>query len=155
MVEAAFLIGFAVLAETACRGMRMSGHEAVLFANDIFYQAFATRDLEALRELWAAEPVVTCIHPGWGPIFGRTAVLESFHAIFNGPNPPDVRCQAARAVLRGDTAYVLCYEHIDGQFLVATNIFTRSENQWRMIHHQAGPTATAPEVTEETPHAIN
>ena len=51
-------------------------HEAVLFANEAFYQAFAARDLAAMEEVWAHHCPVACIHPGWPPLHGRQAVNE-------------------------------------------------------------------------------
>ena len=133
----------------------MSGNEAVLFANEFFYRAFAGRDFAAICDAWAEEPGITCIHPGWNPVTGRTAVLESFRAILQGPNPPDVRCVNARAIVRGSTAYVLCHEELGGQYLVSTNIFTQVGNQWRMVHHQAGPAAAPPETIEDPPQPVN
>ena len=42
----------------------MSETAAVLFANDAFYLAFATRDLSAMEALWAKACPVACIHLG-------------------------------------------------------------------------------------------
>jgi hypothetical protein len=38
----------------------------------------------------------------------------------------------------GDAAYVICEERINGAVLIATNIFVREAEQWRLAHHQAG-----------------
>ena len=46
----------------------MSDEQAVLLANEAFYRAFTDRDEEAMRELWAVETEVVCIHPGWAPL---------------------------------------------------------------------------------------
>ena len=43
----------------------MADDEAVLFANEAFYRAFADRDVEAMDEVWAQGVPVACIHPGW------------------------------------------------------------------------------------------
>ena len=60
----------------------MSEHAAVNFANEAFYVAFSTRDLEAMDALWARQAPVTCIHPGWNALTGRDAVMESWHERF-------------------------------------------------------------------------
>lgn len=133
----------------------MSETEAVLFANEVFYRAFAARDMKALREIWADIPGVTCTHPGWNPLIGRVAVLESFRAILEGPNPPAVRCLAAQAFVTGASAYVLCHEEINGNYLTATNLFVRVERHWRMVHHHAGPAGGPPQTIEAAPQSIN
>ena len=43
----------------------------VLAANAAFYEAFDQRDMDAMERLWANQVPVCCIHPGWGPLFGR------------------------------------------------------------------------------------
>ncbi len=55
--------------------------DAVLFANEAFYRAFADRDIAAMEEIWASEAPVACIHPGWSPVIGRERVLASWRAI--------------------------------------------------------------------------
>ena len=122
--------------------------EAALFANDAFYNAFAKRNMAAMEELWALEAPVAVIHPGWQAVTGREDVMESWQAILEGPNPPDITCHGASAHLCGDFAYVLCYERVGGGFLVATNLFVREHGAWRMVHHQAGPTSIT-ELPEE------
>jgi ketosteroid isomerase-like protein len=127
----------------------MDEREAVLFANEAFYRAFADRDLAALAELWSRRHSVACIHPGWPPLFGRADVLQSWQAILSNPNAPAVLCRQARAMAYGDAAVVVCYEEINGRFLIASNAFVRENRIWRMIHHQAGPTSGRPEAEAE------
>lgn len=134
----------------------MSQHDAVLFANDAFYLAFRGRDMDAMSDIWAAGLPVTCIHPGWPPLFGREEVLESWAGIFSGDAPPEVVCHGATAHVYGETAAVICYEQLPDSYLIATNYFAREDGIWRIVHHQAGPTAgvPAPEAGEE-PKTVN
>lgn len=138
----------------------------VLALNRAFYAAFRARDLSSMDDLWAREHTVTCIHPGWLPLRGRQQVMASWRAIFgdeDGGSDPDsnarVRCASATAQVVGDTAIVLCDELFDeaeddGEptdddedgHLVATNIFTREDGEWRLLHHQAGPVAPSARV---------
>jgi hypothetical protein len=46
-------------------------------------------------------------------------------------------------------AYVHCFEEIDGNYLIATNIFVHEGRRWRLVHHQAGPTAENPPLVAE------
>lgn len=133
----------------------MSDIETLLFANEFFYRAFAGRNLKGLEEIWADAPTISCTHPGWNPVIGRIAVLESFRAIFQGPNPPDLRCLAPKTMILGDSAYVLCHEALAGHYLVATNIFVRQGRLWRLYHHHAGPGGNPPETAESAPGALN
>jgi hypothetical protein len=119
--------------------------EAVLFANEAFYQAFAGRDIDAMDRLWARGGPVACIHPGWSPLVGRERVLASWRAILANPASPAIRCRRPRAFLHGDSAFVICYEEIEGAVLIATNLFVREGREWKMTHHQAGPVTVASE----------
>jgi ketosteroid isomerase-like protein len=125
---------------------------AVATANQAFYDAFAERDVARLEGLWAREHDVAVIHPGWPPIFGRDEVLESWRRIIEGPSPPDIRCSEARVTLTGDSAFVVCTEHLPDGDLVATNLFVRESEGWRMVHHQAGP---LPVVAPEEPQTMH
>ena len=118
----------------------MSEENAVLFANEAFYLAITSRDMEAMKQVWAEDPVA-CLHPGWAALVGRADVLDSWARILSHDASPKIICHEPRALLHGDVAVVVCYEQIDGELLVATNIFRRAQRQWRMVHHQAGPTA--------------
>ncbi len=131
----------------------MSEHAAVLFANDAFYVAFATRDAEAMDALWARQGPVTCIHPGWAALSGRREVMLSWQAILANPDAPKIQCRSAVAHVHGDSAYVVCYEVLEQGFLVATNVFVREDGAWRMVHHQAGATPPPPEDDEPAPEA--
>jgi len=131
----------------------MAQQEAVLFANEAFYLAFSSKDLAAMADIWATKVRVTCIHPGWPPLFGRDEVMESWEGIFAG-DTPQISCHGAQAHMYGDSATVLCYERIPESYLVATNVFVRDGGLWKLVHHQAGPTQSGPSVDDdvELPH---
>jgi ketosteroid isomerase-like protein len=125
--------------------------EGVLAANEAFYLAFASRNVDAMDELWARERPVTCVHPGWDMLVGRPAVMASWRAILRSENPL-IEASAARVQLLGRVAYVLCFEGVRGEapVLVATNIFIREEDRWRLVHHHAGQLAS-PRAPESPP----
>ncbi|GIK96054.1 MAG: hypothetical protein BroJett029_02630 [Alphaproteobacteria bacterium] len=128
----------------------MADEEEVLAANEAFYAAFAAADPAAMDALWSRQAPVACIHPGWGALTGREEVIESWRRIFRTA-PPDIVCHGARAFLLGDSAFVLCLEIMPEGVLIATNVFVREAGGWRMVHHQAGPTAERPNIIASAP----
>ena len=129
----------------------MSEQDAVLFANEAFYLAFANRDLAAMDEVWSRQHDVACIHPGWQPLSGREEVMESWTGILANDEAPTVSCRGAQAYLAGDAAFVTCFEVIGKGALVATNVFCREGGLWKLVHHQAGPCNAAPRDLPEEP----
>ena len=80
--------------------------EAVLFANEAFYRAFAERDIAAMEQLWAQAAPVACIHPGWSPVVGRERVLAGTDCGFGtfagyGKIDPDVAFKKLASLVRG------------------------------------------------------
>lgn len=126
----------------------MSDTAALLFANEAFYVAFASGDIEAMEDLWSKTADITCIHPGWPALEGRDEVIQSWRAIL-GTDTPLIRFSNAIARVHGDLGYVICHEHLEPGDLVATNIFVREGRQWRLIHHQAGISPAAGEGSEQ------
>ena len=119
----------------------MTDDDAVLAANLEFYRAFATRDLAAMDGLWARQAPVACIHPGWPPLADRDSIMESWRGILSSPGSPRIVCYDERVFLYGDTALVICEEELEGGTLVASNLFVRESDGWRIAHHQAGQLA--------------
>jgi ketosteroid isomerase-like protein len=128
-----------------------SAETEVLAANEAFYAAFAERDASAMDGLWAASAPVACIHPGWDVLVGREEVMESWEAILDNPTAPRIRCSRPSAQVLGDTAFVVCLEEVSGSELIATNVFTREEGRWKLVHHQAGPVARRRETKPKKP----
>ena len=122
----------------------MSRDIEILEANQAFYRAFAARDLPAMAALWAVRVPVACVHPGWDALRGREEVMASWRAVLGG-QPPAVTCTSASAHVLGETAFVICQERLPGARLVATNVFVREAGAWRLVHHQAGALARAPQ----------
>lgn len=122
--------------------------DAVLAANQAFYDAFNARDLDAMEALWSRAAPVGCIHPGWAPLTDRESVLQSWRAILANPQAPEITCEQPGVMLWGDIAMVLCFERLGEAALAATNLFRLEDGVWRMIHHQAGPAAENPSDDE-------
>jgi ketosteroid isomerase-like protein len=59
------------------------------------------------------------------------------------PPPAEMRGDYARAQIVGELAIVICYEGNGEQpaHLAATNVFVLEDDEWRIVHHHAGPLA--------------
>ena len=110
--------------------------EEILSANARFYEALASGNFGLMQRLWSDTDDVTCIHPGWGPVIGRDSVMRSWETILQ--SPPQIACTEPRGFVRGESAYVIAYENLGESRLIATNLFRLENNEWKIIHHQAG-----------------
>ena len=124
-------------------------------AEAAFYEAFMKRDLEAMMSVWADDDEVYCVHPRGGRVTGVAQVRESWRQIFSSPQ--DVRFQVREQHLQQAMMVSIhsVYEHItvSGEArsrgcMLATNIYMRTENGWRMMAHHASP---APALEEAEP----
>lgn len=115
--------------------------DEVRASNDEFYRAFRERDLEAMEAIWARRAPVALMHPGMDVIVGRVEVMRSWRGILAHEGAPRLQCARVQVHVLGDTAYVTCLEGTAGDrpALIATNVFTREDGLWRMVHHQAAP----------------
>jgi ketosteroid isomerase-like protein len=119
----------------------MTDRDTLLALNQAFYRAFSNRDVVAMAALWAERLPVSCMHPGWGALVGREAVLASWQDVLRAPSGVIVRPRHERVMLYGDSALVLCEELLGNAVLAATNLFVREGGAWRLTHHQSGPMA--------------
>lgn len=121
----------------------MTDRKAVLAANAVFCRAFSNRDPAAMGDVWSQSAPVSCVHPGWEPLYGRKSVLASWQRILTNPATPDIAIRAPKATVMDNTAIVICYEIVSKTVLVATNFFIREGTAWKVVHHQATLTALA------------
>lgn len=131
----------------------MADNDDLRAQNLAFYQAFEAKDLDAMASVWGEESPVSCVHPGWDPIVGRDAVLESWEAIFLGTRAISFTLRNAHLVVSGDAAWIILVEEIDAAHedgervraaTLATNVFLRETTGWRLVHHHAGPAVSVP-----------
>ncbi|MFC9962395.1 nuclear transport factor 2 family protein [Streptomyces nigra] len=100
--------------------------------------------------------VVSCVHPGWPVLTGRGEVLRSYALIMANTDYIQFFLTDVHTSVTGDTAIVTCTENIlsggpapeghddelgplVGQLVVATNVFRRTPDGWRMWSHHASP----------------
>jgi ketosteroid isomerase-like protein len=119
----------------------MTEKSAILAVNAAFYAAFSAGNIEELARLWADDDDVSCIHPGWPAIVGRTAVVGSWRDILASVNRPHITCREPYAIISGDGGWVLCVELVGAMALAASNHFRCINGAWRLVHHQSSPIA--------------
>lgn len=122
--------------------------EQVEAANAAFYTAFEQADVDAMARVWDDEQpeALTCIHPGWPPLRGRSQVLRSWSALMATTEYIQFFLTDVTVAVEGDIAVVTCTENVlteggvDGAgAAIATNVFRRRAGGWRLQVHHAGP----------------
>lgn len=121
--------------------------EEVTKTNEEFYQAFESLNINRMDAMWAHQEYVTCIHPGWSIRVGWPAVRDSWVVIFNNIFSMEFSLTEIQVQVAGDVAWVLCTENITSRQgettqdsrVVATNLYERIDETWKIIHHHGSP----------------
>ena len=119
--------------------------------NGEFYAAFERGDLDAMTEIWLDDPHTLCIHPGAEPLRVAASITRSWALIM--ANVPYIQffLTDVQVTVHEDVASVTCTENVltaneetaqdsfTGAKAVATNVFVRTEDTWRLWIHHASP----------------
>ena len=124
-------------------------------AESAFYEAFEKGDLDAMMGVWADDDDIVCVHPGGQRLAGAEQIREAWRQIFAAGQTLRFRLCEPHA-LNGMTLVVhSVYEQITStgeararQPVIATNVYMRTENGWRMVVHHASPAPAAPAAAE-------
>lgn len=128
-----------------------------------FYDALQTGDIDKLMACWADEDDIVCVHPGGARLIGPAAIRASFDAMFSNGT---IRAQAEK-VRRVDAMgaslhsvleriEVLTDEGPRHAYVIATNVYHKTTQGWRLVAHHASP-GTPQEMQEilETPPVLH
>jgi len=111
-----------------------------------FYEALQRGDIERLMAVWSDDEDISCVHPGGPRVVGAGAIRAAFDAMFaNGSidaRPEKVRrlqthsC-AVHSVL--EQVRVMTAEGPQLAWVVATNVYVKGAQGWRLVAHHASP----------------
>jgi ketosteroid isomerase-like protein len=118
-------------------------------ADDIehaLYEAMRRGDVDRLMGLWSDDDEICCIHPGGARLLGAAAIRASFEAMF-GNGTIDAQLHRVRRLESHSSAVHSVLERIrvataDGErfaWVVATNVYLKSAQGWRLVAHHASP----------------
>src|SRR4051812_24886326 len=120
-----------------------------------FYQALQDGDIDKLMSCWADEDDIVCVHPGGPRVVGAMAIRATFEAMFaNGGSirawPEKVRktvsvASSVHNLL--ERVEVLTPQGPTEAWVIATNVYHRTAQGWRLVAHHASP-GTASEIQE-------
>jgi ketosteroid isomerase-like protein len=122
-----------------------------------FYEALQRGDIERLMGVWSDDDDISCVHPGGPRLVGAAAIRASFDAMFGNGTidayPEKVRrlqshACAVHSVL--ERVRVLGAEGMQTAWVVATNVYLKTAQGWRLVAHHASPgtAATMPDGVE-------
>ncbi len=121
---------------------------SALEANQVFYDAFEARDLDAMSDIWEHSDRAVCTHPGWASLRGWGPIVSSFAAMFRNGHSLQFVLTDATASVNGDTAWVTVDENLlgdqGGTTVNAVNVFTRVGGGWRLVVHHGSPVHAPP-----------
>jgi len=135
----------------------------VFSANQRFYEAFGSLEIQRMAAVWRQDDDVQCIHPGWPRLAGWRAVRDSWIRIFNNTRSMTFQITDTKITVQHSVAWVVCVERITMVIdeepqetqVLATNLFVRQDDQpgepcWLMVHHHGSPVFQRMAETPET-----
>ena len=123
-----------------------------------FYDALARADLEALMALWADDEEIVCIHPGAPRLIGHAAIRASWQAIFEQGGVPifPIQLHVMQNLMAASHSVL---EQLRTQppaaaaqslHIVATNVYVKTPQGWRIAVHHASVAPGKPPVDERS-----
>ncbi len=114
-----------------------------------FYEALQNGDIEKLMACWADEDDIVCVHPGGPRVVGAIAIRATFEAMFSNGS---IRAWPERAHKTHAMAAAVhnVIERVevlgpDGPaqaWVIATNVYHKTTQGWRIVAHHASPGTT-------------
>ena len=130
-------------------------------AESAFYAAFEARSLDAMMAVWSDDDSIACVHPLAAPLNGRTAVATGWHSMFEAAGQFRVQVELAHEIREAVQVIRIVREYLFiGQEteprppILATNVFRREADGWRMVLHHASPLQVGGTPHPRTPPVV-
>ncbi|MES2363313.1 MAG: nuclear transport factor 2 family protein [Pseudomonadota bacterium] len=111
-----------------------------------FYEALQSGDIEKLMACWADEDDIVCVHPGGARLIGAGVIRAAFEAMFTNGSIQARAEKVHRLESMGASVHsvlerieVLTEEGPRHAYVIATNVYQKTAQGWRMIAHHASP----------------
>lgn len=115
-------------------------------AEAAFYSAFESRSLDDMMQVWADDAHIACVHPLAAPLNGRAAVAAGWQSMFGAAEQFSVRVELAHEIRESDRVVRIVREYLTIGHeteprppILATNLYRRDADGWRMVLHHASP----------------
>jgi ketosteroid isomerase-like protein len=122
-----------------------------------FYDAMRHGDVDKVMACWADDEEIACVSPGGPRTVGTVAVRAAFAAtLATGPVHITIehvrRMESAVCAVHHVTekVQVMSAEGLQTAFVIATNVYLRTPQGWRMVAHHAsaGMPQDLPDISE-------
>ena len=124
-----------------------------------FYEALHNADLQQLMACWAEEDEIVCVHPGGPRLIGAGAIRQAFELMFGKGSVqahPErihkIESLASAVHHLVEKVEVLTPQGVQTACVLATNVYHKTPQGWRMVAHHASP-GTAQDISELGPTA--
>lgn len=111
-----------------------------------FYEALQSGDIEKLMACWADEDDIVCVHPGGARLIGAGVIRAAFEAMFANGSIQARAEKVHRLESMGASVHsvleridVLTEEGPRHAYVIATNVYQKTVQGWRMVAHHASP----------------
>ena len=130
-------------------------------AESAFYAAFEARSLDAMMAVWANDDSIACIHPLAAPLNGRAAVAAGWHSMFEAAGQFRVQVEVAHEIHKASQVIRIVREYLaigeeaeSRPPLLATNVYIKEADGWRMMLHHASPLQVGGTPPARTPPVV-
>ena len=130
-------------------------------AEQAFYRAIASHDLDALMATWATDEETICVHPTGVSLSSRGLIRESWRSIFAAAR---LRIEA-ELVARWHGATLAVHHLLESLYvgndpsphgpLHVTHVYSRESDGWRLVSRHASAASAPPESLESPPRVLH
>jgi hypothetical protein len=111
-----------------------------------FYEALQQGDIAKLMACWADEDEIVCVHPGGPRLIGSAVIRAAFEAMFSNGSiaarPEQISKVESLTSAMHNVVECIDVMSADGPqeaYVIATNVYQRTPQGWRMVAHHASP----------------